>query len=287
VDKPDEFGKTLLVAMRECEQPDVEEVTTELEVKLAKLENAFLNSSRRWYVNSQGQTLVVIPNRVEQSTGEVNHSFAICSHEVTVAEFRRFRPQHRVEIYGEADATGERAVGFLDWHMAAAYCNWLSEQDGIPHDQWAYESAKANHISVDRTHFYLKRKEGAGELAGYRLPTDSEWLDACLAGSEGTFYFGEPIQLLDRYAAFINNSLDECKVVGTLLPNEYGLFDMVGNRSELARLTEGSGFAKKYQVAGIGGSYTQRAEIVHPRRIYPVNLNAITHSRGLRPCRSF
>ena len=25
------------------------------------------------------------------------------------------------------------------WYEAAAYCNWLSEQEGIPKDQWCYE----------------------------------------------------------------------------------------------------------------------------------------------------
>ena len=27
----------------------------------------------------------------------------------------------------------------IRWHGATAYCNWLSDQEGIPRDQWCYE----------------------------------------------------------------------------------------------------------------------------------------------------
>ena len=26
----------------------------------------------------------------------------------------------------------------VSWYHAAAYCNWLSEQEGLPKDQWCY-----------------------------------------------------------------------------------------------------------------------------------------------------
>ena len=26
----------------------------------------------------------------------------------------------------------------VNWYEAARYCNWLSEQEGIPRDQWCY-----------------------------------------------------------------------------------------------------------------------------------------------------
>ena len=26
----------------------------------------------------------------------------------------------------------------VSWYGAAAYCNWLSEQEGLPKDQWCY-----------------------------------------------------------------------------------------------------------------------------------------------------
>ena len=29
------------------------------------------------------------------------------------------------------------------WYMAAHYCNWLSEQEGLPKDQWCYLPTEA------------------------------------------------------------------------------------------------------------------------------------------------
>ena len=53
---------------------------------------------RGWYVNSQGQTMVIVPGPVEFQMGEgetqhrerIGHSFAIASKEVTVEQFEMF-----------------------------------------------------------------------------------------------------------------------------------------------------------------------------------------------------
>ena len=29
-------------------------------------------------------------------------------------------------------------MNHVTWYHAAAYCNWLSEQEGLPKDQWCY-----------------------------------------------------------------------------------------------------------------------------------------------------
>jgi hypothetical protein len=186
---------------------------------------------RRWYVNSQGQTMAVISNPPASGITGIDYDFAIASHEVTVAEFLRFREGH--DVYHLATPTEDCPVGNVSWNMAAEYCNWLSEQEAIPEDQWVYER-----ISDDPADG-MKSKENYLELRGYRLPTSAEWEHACRAGTRGTYSFGESAILTPRYFHFGGGS---AVAVGTLLPNDAGLFDMHGNVKECCHDALASGY---------------------------------------------
>ena len=69
---------------------------------------------------------------------------------------------------------------------------------------------------------YLKR-------TGYRLPTEAELEYAGRAGAVTSRYFGDDDKMLPRYAWFIKNSDGQTHPGGMLLPNEFGLFDVLGN----------------------------------------------------------
>ena len=68
--------------------------------------------------------------------------------------------------------------------------------------------------------------------SGYRSPTEAEWEHACRAGAGTAYGFGEPDELLDKYAWYIRNSGFKSHVAGTLKPNDFGLFDMHGSLLE-------------------------------------------------------
>jgi formylglycine-generating enzyme required for sulfatase activity len=112
----------------------------------------------------------------------------------------------------------------VSWFGAAAYCNWLSEQEKIPRDQWCYvpnergKYDKGMRIPADA----LQRK-------GYRLPTEAEWEYACRAGTVTSRYHGLSVELLGAYARYAGPSQEHAWRCGSLLPNDLGLFDLLGN----------------------------------------------------------
>src|SRR5262249_30765327 len=69
---------------------------------------------------------------------------------------------------------------------------------------------------------YLQRQ-------GYRLPTEAEIEYATRAGALTSRYYGETEELLPKYAWYNKNSQDRTWPVGSLKPNDLGLFDARGN----------------------------------------------------------
>src|SRR5262249_45475523 len=112
----------------------------------------------------------------------------------------------------------------MSWYYAAEYCNWLSEQEGIPKDQWCYErNAKGEYADG------MRIKPNYLSLSGYRLPTEAEWEYACRANATTSRYYGDAIDLLGKYAVYAGNSGEVSCSVASLKPNDFGLFDMLGN----------------------------------------------------------
>ena len=66
----------------------------------------------------------------------------------------------------------------MTWYAAAAYCNWLSELEGMPADQWCYTPNAAGLYGPG-----MQAADGYVDRRGYRLPTEAEWECACRAGA--------------------------------------------------------------------------------------------------------
>ena len=197
------------------------------------------NSARRWQVGPNGHTFVVfrgaqsfvmgspateILREADEAAHEqpIGHGFAISTEEVTIAQFQRFRERYVNRRYSPTD---DCPTNNVTWFEAAAYCRWLSEQAELPEDQMCYP--RAAEIAPG-----MKMPENWLERTGYRLPTEAEWEYACRGGVAASRYFGEGELLRTRYAWFLQNSDNRAWPVGQLKPNNFGLFDMLGNVAE-------------------------------------------------------
>ena len=148
-----------------------EEKLKEIDAELSKLKDW---GERRWFVNSLGQTFTVIdgpvefmmgspPTEPDRDSDEILHRvviprrFAIAAKEVSKEQWQAFvKQKSRVGILMHSrsiDIAPTRdgpMIGF-SWYIAAAFCNWLSEQEGLPKDQWCYLPAENGEYTTGMT----------------------------------------------------------------------------------------------------------------------------------------
>ena len=125
----------------------------------------------------------------------ITRGFYLGTTEVTQGTwFRVMENKPGPEAFWQAEDWQQRPMATSSWYMAARFVEELNKLDSD------YR---------------------------YRLPSEAEWEYAARDGSAGLRPM--PVDKLEEYAWFINNSGDIPQVVATRKPNAFGLYDMLGN----------------------------------------------------------
>lgn len=153
----------------------------------------------------------------------------------------------------------------------------------------------------DATNFcytLTQRERSAGRLPtgwAYRLPTEAEWEYCCRALNTSRFYFGDDpgdSASLTNYAWYSVNSGGSTQPVGKLLPNAWGLVDMVGNVFEWCQdwygaypggsVTNPQGAATGSNRVLRGGSWYDGAASCRSAQRYGINPSFANYGDGFR-----
>ncbi len=171
-----------------------------------------------------------------QRNVQFKRAFYVGVSEVTNGQFRKFKSEHRSGIVGQhtLDLDNQPVVG-VTWSDATLFCNWLSQQEGLPP---AYENKNGRMVAVQPL------------TTGYRLPTDAEWEWVARFEGGGKFRrypWGEVLPVAPRsgnYADVTARLLVQDVIpdyddgfaasapTGKFPANALGLFDVGGNVAE-------------------------------------------------------
>jgi formylglycine-generating enzyme required for sulfatase activity len=151
---------------------------------------------------------------------------------------------------------------------------------------------------VDEIKEGFKLPENIRSLTGYRLPMEDEWECACRSGASTSRFFGNDEALLPRYGWFIKNSDGSTRPCGLLLPNDFGLFDILGNVREWCHdLYPGQAATQPRRDASSspnleilrvsrGGCFLDQARVLRDANRFPWDPNIDTYSIGFRIVRT-
>ncbi len=224
-----------------------------VKVKLLTVEEARKERNKPAYASNSGQQMVLLSpsmvqlgasrrepgRRANENLREIQLSklFYLSTKEISNTQFKQFARGHDSgEFESQKLNKDEQPVVNVSWHDAALYCNWLSEQEGLPK---FYREEFGKVIAINAASH------------GYRLPTEAEWGWAARHVEDGQpqlrFPWGGNMPPPDRHGNYadraathlvgrtILNYNDNHVVtapIGYYKPNHKGIYDLGGNVAE-------------------------------------------------------
>lgn len=145
----------------------------------------------------------------------IDKGYYLSKYEVTCEQFRCFKKNYKSMVYEGESFDNNTYPACVTWNQANEFCKWLSLKSGLQ----------------------------------VRLPSEEEWEYACRAGTQTRFYWGATEEDAGKYANISDKTYcekwprrNQCintddgslllTSVGMYQPNNFGLYDMIGNVAE-------------------------------------------------------
>lgn len=181
--------------------------------------------------------------------------FWMLSHEVTVGEFARFVAETNYQTTAERALSPAENPG-VDPSLLEPGGAYFGPNDSLSND-WRYVAGASwrspdgsstvtdERLNEPVTQVSLEDARAYAAWLGHELPTEDEWEYASMGGARGQMYpWGESLTVHGEPQANYwqglfptqNTALDGYEgvaPVGCFSPNDYGLYDMIGNVWEL------------------------------------------------------
>lgn len=193
-------------------------------------------------------------------------NFSILATEVTQELYESVMGENPSKFKGEKNLPVES----VSWVDAVAFCNKLSEKEGLKPcysykentnaAQWDLDNDEMSEWSENKWKKFNKNFSCDTTANGYRLPTVAEWQWAAMGGQ---VFKCSGSDNLDEVGWYKDNSEEKTHPVAQKAPNGYGLYDMSGNvmewcwdsRSNNGHLRYNCGGGWDYDAAGCEVGY--------------------------------
>ena len=126
--------------------------------------------------------------------------------------------------YTQEDEKPEHKVCLSDFYMdkfEVTQARWKKLMGYNP-SKFSGADLPVEQVNYENVQKFIKKSEG-----NCRLPTEAEWEYSARGGAQTRYFWGNMVN--EQYTWYEENSKGSTQVVGSKLPNQYGLYDMMGN----------------------------------------------------------